>query len=268
MPDPSIFTALINSYFTEPHASLFNGMIFGVPLKTSKVFYNELKMVGLLHLVVLSGMNITILASCMGIATRSLGKHVSTVLTILLIIIFIIFVRPQAPIIRAGFMGILTFVSILYGRKPIALYILFLSALFIAIFWPEWITSISFQLSFGATLGIILFYKKSTNQSKTLVSQVKEGMIDEFRVSLSAQVFTAPLIFIYFKQFSLISPIANVLVSFTVAPLMIFGFLTVLLGKIAWSLGFIPSLICYGILHYIIVVVEVLSKVPFGFFTF
>lgn len=268
MPDPSIFTNLINSYFPEPHASLFNGILFGVSLKTSREFYMQLKMVGLLHLVVLSGMNITLLASFVAIGTEWLGKKKSTVLTILIIIIFILFVRPQAPIIRAGFMGILTFVSIIYGRKPTALYLLFLSALFIAIFWPGWITSISFQLSFGATLGIILFYKKTPHISKTIMGQLKETMIDEFRTSLSAQVFTAPLIFLYFKQVSTISPLANVLVSFVVAPLMIFGFIAVILGSLAWGLGYIPSLICYGILHYIVVVVELLSKVPFGFFSF
>ncbi len=268
MPDPTIFTQLINSYFPKPHASLFNGMVFGVSLKTSKIFYNQLKMVGLLHLVVLSGMNITIIASFIAIATQWLGKFVSTVLTILIIILFIIFVRPQAPIIRAGFMGILTFVSILYGRKPIALYILILSAVFIGIFWPQWITSISFQLSFGATLGIILFYKKTIAESKTFVGQLKAALWDEFKTSLSAQIFTAPLIFLYFKQISVISPVANVLVSFTVAPLMIFGFLTIFLGSIAWGLGYITSIICLGILHYIVVTVDILSKVPYGYFSF
>lgn len=268
MPDPTIFSDIIHAYFPEPHASLFNGILFGVPLKTSKLFYSELKMVGLLHLVVLSGMNITLLATFIGVATRNFGKRISTMLTVLIIIIFIAFVRPQAPIIRAGFMGILTFVSIMYGRKPVALYLLFLSVIFIGIFWPEWLTTISFQLSFGATLGIILFYKPNIIKPEGWKAELKETIIDEFKVSLSAQVFTAPLIFWYFKQISFISPIANVLVSFTIAPLMILGFITVFLGSIWSALGFIPAMICYGMLHYIVLVVEILSKVPFGFVLF
>ena len=39
MIDPSIFTSVINSYLPEPEASLLNGMIFGVSLKTTKEFY-------------------------------------------------------------------------------------------------------------------------------------------------------------------------------------------------------------------------------------
>jgi hypothetical protein len=52
MPDVSIFTSVINSYLPEPHASLLNGILFGVSLKASKTFFEQLKIVGLLHIVV------------------------------------------------------------------------------------------------------------------------------------------------------------------------------------------------------------------------
>src|SRR3990167_273064 len=59
--NPTIFTSIINSYLPDPQAALLNGIIFGIPLRSSKIFYQQLQVVGLLHLVVLSGMNITIL---------------------------------------------------------------------------------------------------------------------------------------------------------------------------------------------------------------
>ena len=133
---PEIFTNVVNQYLPEPHASLLNGIIFGIPLKGDKTFYREIQAVGLLHIVVLSGTNITILAALITKLTSGFGKVISSVIIILSIVIFIAFVRPQAPIVRAGFMGVLTFVSILTGRKIIALYILFASALFTALFWP------------------------------------------------------------------------------------------------------------------------------------
>ncbi len=258
MPDPSVFTSVINSYLPEPHASLLNGILFGVNLKAGKIFYEQLKIVGLLHLVVLSGMNITILASIIGSLTQFLSKQVSVLITILAIILFILFVGFQAPIIRAGFMGILTFVAILYGRKNIALYGLFLSLIFIAVFWPRWLTTISLQLSYGATLGIILFGQTTS----------KNELWRELKTSLAAQIFTVPIIFIYFKQISLIAPISNLLVAGLVPALMIFGFLTALLGKIHYLLGVIPSYICYGLLTYIVWVTETLSKLPFVYFRF
>jgi len=258
MPNPSIFTSVINSYLPEPHASLLNGILFGVNLKAGKVFYDQLKIVGLLHLVVLSGINITMLGAITASLTHSFSKHVSILITILMIVLFIIFVQPKAPIVRAGFMSIFTLVAIIFGRKSAAIYSLFLSLLFIAFLWPKWLSTISLQLSYGATLGIILFANTSS----------KNALWKEFKTSLAAQVFTVPIIFFYFGQISLIAPISNILVSFAIYPLMIFGFLTAVLGKIHYLLGLLSSFICYGLLQYIVFIVETLSKIPLIYINF
>ena len=258
MIGPSIFASVINSYLPEPEASLLNGMIFGVSLKTTKEFYQQLKIVGLLHLVVLSGMNITLLSAMISSITKYFSKVMSTMITILTIILFIIFVGPQAPIIRAAFMGILTHVAIITGRKNFVLYALFLSLIFILIFWPDWLKTISLQLSYGATFGIILFGQTRSNNF----------VWKNLRLTLAAQIFTVPIIFIYFKQISLITPLANLLVSEMIAPLMIFGFLTAFLGKVSYFLGLVPAYICYGLLTYMVWIINMLAKIPFAFVQF
>ena len=258
MISPSFFNTVINSYLPEPEASLLNGMIFGVSLKTTKEFYQQLKIVGLLHLVVLSGMNITLLAAMISSITKYFSKVISTMITILTIILFVIFVGPQAPIIRAAFMGILTHVAIITGRKNFVLYALFLSLIFIIVFWPSWLKTISLQLSYGATFGIILFGQTRSNNFAW----------KNLRLTLAAQIFTVPIIFIYFRQISLISPLANLLVSEMIAPLMVFGFLTAFLGKVSYFLGLIPSYICYGLLTYMVWVINMLAKIPFAYFAF
>jgi len=258
MIGPSIFASVINSYLPEPEASLLNGMIFGVSLKTTKEFYQQLKIVGLLHLVVLSGMNITLLSAMISSITKYFSKVMSTMITILTIILFIIFVGPQAPIIRAAFMGILTHVAIITGRKNFVIYALFLSLIFILIFWPDWLKTISLQLSYGATFGIILFGQTRSNNF----------VWKNLRLTLAAQIFTVPIIFIYFKQISLITPLANLLVSEMIAPLMVFGFLTAILGKISYFLGLVPAYICYGLLTYMVWIINMLAKIPFAFVQF
>lgn len=262
MPSPTIFTDVINSYLPEPHASLLNGILFGTSLQTSKAFFEQLKRVGLLHIVVLSGINITILAAVVSSFTSFLEKRVSVAITIITIIFFIFFVGPEPPIVRAGFMGILTLFAVLSGRKATTLYILFLSAFFIGIFWFSWLKTVSFQLSYGATLGIILF------GSVHYRGGIKQALWQELKTSLSAQVFTTPIIFLYFKQISLIAPFSNVLIASVIPPLMIFGFLAAVLGKISFYLGIIPAYLCYGILSYIVFVVESLSKLPFVYLRF
>lgn len=267
--NPSIFTSIINSYLPEPQASLLNGIIFGIDLKSTRTFYQAIKEVGLLHIVVLSGINITILTAIIGNVTIKLGRKVSTIVSILSILIFIVFVGPKPPIVRAGVTGIIALVAIIYGRKKIALYSLLISAIFIAIFWPSWITTISFQLSYTATLGIILFgHPKYHKKVENLYQYLQKKAWEELKPCLAAYFFTLPIIFINFRQLSLIAPLSNLLISFIIAPLMIFGFLTAVLGKINFILGIIPALVCYGILSYLVFVIETLAKIPFGFIQF
>ena len=258
MFNPSVFSSIINSYLPEPHSSLLSGIIFGVNLRTSKIFYEQLKAVGLLHLVVASGTNITILMTFIGSLTAIFGKRISCLITILSIFFFILFIGFQAPIIRAGVMSILTLVAILFGRKNYVLYSLLISLIFISLIFPKWLTSISLFLSYGATLGMIFFGPKPT----------ENGITKELKTTLSAQLLTAPIIFLFFKQISLIAPLSNIMVAPTVPALMVFGFLTAILGKINYSLGLLPAYLCYGLLTYIIWVVKCLSNLPFAFIQF
>ncbi len=265
MISPTDVSAIIDSYLPQPHAALLNGMLLGLPIKGYKDLYNNLKIVGLLHLVVLSGMNITIMTSIITRLTLVFGRRLSLLLSVLIIIIFIGFVSPQAPVVRAGFCSIFTIVALLFGRKAHPLYLLLLSGVFIGILWPDWITSISFQLSYGATLGILLFDKRRSVVSLTLKDKIIAELRAEFRTSLAAQAFTTPLIFIHFKQISLIAPFANVLVCFMVGPIMILGFITLILGAIHPVFGQVPAAIVFGMLTYILTVVDGLAKVPFVF---
>ena len=262
---------MINRYLPEPTASLMNGIIFGVPLDVSDDFYTQLKRVGLLHLVVLSGMNITFLAAIIRNLTLSLPKKISAAISIGVIVAFILFVGPQPPIVRAGITGVVGLLAVIYERRKLALYSLFLSALFIFIFKREWITGVSFQLSFGATLGIILFGPRQAPQRKIGIrphSKLVLFIKDDLRTSLAAQVFTAPIIFIYFQQVSLIAPVANVLVGFIVAPLMVLGFLAAILGKIHYVAGIVPVYLSYGLLVYMTRVISFLDKLPGIFIQF
>lgn len=271
MLDTSVFSTVINQYYAEPHASLLNGILFGIDLNTTTTFKEQLKEVGLIHLVVLSGSNITLLSSIISSATIRLGKKLSLMVSIAGIILFVWFVGPEPPVVRAACMAVLTSTALIFGRQYMVLYGLLLSALIIAVIWPSWLTSISFQLSYAATIGLLLFGNIShhhkiapENKHDTLLHQFAVYMKEELRISLAAQVFTVPLIGLYFQQISLISPVANIAVAWMIAPLMIFGFCTVLLGSLHPWLGLIPYSICYVLLDIMTWIVEVLATIPYA----
>lgn len=256
---PHFFTDVINSYLPEPHASLTNGILFGIQLNKNTLFYEAIKRTGLLHMVVLSGTNITILGAILSSVFGFLHRKLAVVLTICAIVAFVLFVGVQAPIVRAGVMGIITQLSILYGRKTLALYSLLLSGIVTAVLFPKMIFTLSFGLSYGATLGIILFGN---------VKPTSKFLWRELKPSLAAQVLTTPMIFWYFKQVSFIAPIANLFTGWIVTPIMIIGFFAAGLGKIHPALGYPFALIEFALTSYLIFVIEVLSKIPYAFVQF
>jgi len=272
-----MFVSLVRSYLHEPHASLVNGILLGRQLFVTDTFYTQLKHVGLIHIVVLSGQNIAILANAsLSLLVPLVGRRNASILAIFIIVGFVLFVGVEPPVVRASIMGTIALIGLLFGRKTIALFTLIISGTIMILAQPEWISSISFQLSFGATLGIILF--GSTPQDKSLSShdQVQENnnlhkimtyFYEELRISISAQLFTLPLIFWYFRQISLVAPLANILISWTIVPIMVISAVTIGLGFVHWELGFYSSWLLYPLLSWLIIVVEALDKVPYSSFT-
>lgn len=256
------FTGLINSYLPEPHASLLNGMVLGQKLFVTDAFYEQLKIVGLIHIVVLSGSNISMLSAIiMNLIVKYAGYRLSTYITIICIVLFVWFVGAEPPVVRAAIMSVLSLIALIFGRKTLALYTLLVTSVIMILVNFEWLTSISFQLSVGATLGIILFGNVAQKENNNLLWNY---FYDELRISVAAQVFTLPIIFWYFRTISLVAPLANILISWLVAPIMILGLCILAVGSCSWYAGFVLSWFAYGMIQIIIWFVEILSSLPYA----
>lgn len=261
MVQPGYFADIITSYLPEPHASLLNGILLGIPIQHQWWLYQKLIQVGLIHLVVLSGMNITLLISLTSSCLFFLHKRVIVYISIITIVIFILFVGIQPPIIRAGLMGVLSLLGLLTGRKILAWYSLLLAGIISLMIWPEWVSSLSFYLSYASTSGLILFAKPFSLSipKRWPFQKLFSYCISELQTSLAAQLLTLPLIWFYFGRISYISPLTNLLVSWTIAPLMALGFLICISGMIYHEAGKLPAFCAYVLLSYIIGVVNTFS---------
>lgn len=270
MPQIETITSITYLYLSEPFASLLNGILYGIELDKKTNLYHTIHITGLLHLVVLSGSNISLITGLLLSSLAHFSKGFAIVFTVLFIVFFITLTGLEAPIARAGILSICTLVCLLYGYRLQAWYILGLSGLIITIIKPEWLTSLSFQLTYAATGGIMLFGNMHIrNDEKAYgLGSISQYMRDELRVTLSAQVFTTPLIFYTFREISIISPLANICISWVVSPLIIAGFIMTALGLIHPLLGFVPSYICYGILMYMVMTIHLLAEVPYAFISF
>ncbi len=160
------FTSVINQLLPEPHAGLLNGILFGTKATLSRELTDALIATGTLHIVALSGMNITILS---GLVSKTLlwvvGRRVASVLTIALIAGFVWFVGASPSIVRAGIMGGISLIAIVFGKQYWGLLTWGLAVGVMLLLNPGWILDISFQLSAAATLGIILFGGRTASSS-------------------------------------------------------------------------------------------------------
>jgi competence protein ComEC len=147
----------INQLLPEPQASLLAGMLFGVKTTMPKPFYEALLVTGTIHVIALSGMNVSIIIRLLFDALGIFfGRIIGVALTLFGIGFYVWLVGPSPTIVRASIMGGLTIVAAFFGRPILPLFILTLTGIIMLLFDPLLIKNTSFQLSFLATLGIIL----------------------------------------------------------------------------------------------------------------
>lgn len=240
----------------EPHAALVSGIVLGSKSSLPTGFWDALKKTGTAHVVVASGMNVTMTASfLMGLLILFLPRRKAIPLALLGIWIYALISGFEAPIVRAAIMGSLAFSAQAVGRLNIAWRTLFFSILVMLIIKPDWISDIGFILSVVATASLLLFERKINKKVSFIPGIFREGL----STSLAAQIGVAPVIFITFGQYSILSPLVNAAVLWTVAPIMIIGALGGFLGLLLPNLGKLALLLAYPLTSWFVWIVEIFS---------
>ena len=175
--------------------SLGLSFLFGEPrTQVSPDVQKSFLSTGLVHLLVISGLHIGIIA---GIFLKALPRKISLYASLIGVGLYTLLIVPhEPPVLRATIMFALFLISAMTYRKPIPLAILLFSGSIILVLYPHYAFSYSFWLSFFATLYIILFLQE--NRSRLIPKS--------FGVSLSAFAGVSPLI----ASLSYISPLSVV----------------------------------------------------------
>ena len=160
---------------------------------------------GVMHVMALSGFNVAIIALTLGyilgVFERSYaGKVFKTMAIILVIWLFAFVTGLSSSVNRAAVMISFVITGNLFSRHINTYNILFASAFILLAFSPALLTDVSFQLSFTAVLGIIL-YQPILYRLLVLKSLLADRTWKLFTVSCAAQLSTLPLTLFYFHQF-------------------------------------------------------------------
>ena len=248
--------SLYQKSLPEPDSSLLSGIVIGSKSSLPEDFWNSLKKVGLAHVVVASGMNVTFVASfLMTVLVIFLPRRKAITLALAGIWSYSVLSGLEAPIIRAAIMGSLTFAAQEFGRISSAWRILVLSAVLMLIVRPDWIGDIGFILTFTATASLMVFSKRIENRLKFLPAIFREGLA----TSLAAQIGVGPILFVTFGQFNILSPIINALVLWTIPYIMIIGAVGGGIGLLFPMLGNLILYLAYPMTGWFIGIVRLFS---------
>lgn len=234
---------------------LLLGIVLGVRDRIPNDYYEELRKVGVLHIVAASGANISILAGViLPLLQRTMKRRGAIVFTASIILFYALLAGMDPPILRASVMAILTYSALIIGKKEASLIILLLSAWVMLFLWPQLVEDISFQLSFAATSGIILLKPLlDTLFSTKLFSVVK----DDISTTFAAQVTTVPILLSNFGTFPLISFPVNILILWTVPLLMALAGIGAVISLLVPVVSYPLYLLCYPFLYYFGFIVKV-----------
>lgn len=222
--------SLFDTSLSLTSSELLLGIVFGGRQGLPYVFLEKLRVVGVLHVIAASGMNVTFVASALvGLFGKILKRQLVMILSILGVIFYAFLAGFEPSIVRATIMAIMALTASLLGRQYFGLFALFLTAYGMLFYLPANLFDVGFQLSFLSTLGIIWLKPLFPGQNNFLGADIGTTM--------AAQITTLPVLFATFGQVGLLSILVNALVLWTIPILMIFGALGVVGGMIFFPLG-------------------------------
>ncbi|MCR5700068.1 MAG: ComEC/Rec2 family competence protein [Candidatus Saccharibacteria bacterium] len=237
-PDPGDPVLNIRNWFaeriagrlSEPGNSLGLSYLLGMKTGLPDELNDNLRTVGLVHIVVASGAHLSILVE---IARRIFGKlsrFSGLLLSIIFILFFMALVGFTPSIMRAGIMSILTLIAWYVGHKFAPWRIILIVAAATLVINPMFIINLGWLLSFASFAGIMVLGPKlatffyGDRQPKFIASVIL--------TTISATLMTLPITLYYFGSISLISVIANLLILPTLPIAMGLTFFTGVLADV------------------------------------
>ena len=253
----------IKSVLGEPHAALAGGLVVGEKSALGADLINDFRKAGLIHIVVLSGYNITIVADSIRRILAFLPRKIGLLLGGLGIIGFGILVGGGATVVRSCFMAIIALLSELLRKDYNVGRALFIAGAIMLIQNPLILLyDPSFQLSFLATIGLLLL--SSPIEKKLGFITEKFGIRGLVASTLATQIFVSPYILYMMGQLSIIGIIVNILVLPMIPATMLFVTLTGLVGFFSHFLSEIPGWISHILLSYELFMVRLFAGLPFS----
>lgn len=228
---------VINSAMPKEQASVVNAFLFSDKSNIDNSLYNDIKLCGLSHTTATSGMHLAIIAGfvMMILSVFGVNKRIGAGIVIVFCMLYMLTVGFLPSIVRATVMIVISQFGIIIGRKADPINSLGISAFIFVMINPYSAVNCALLLSMSATLAMVTvsmqfceFISRKIKTPLKIVDRVAVFILSSLFQTVSAVLFTLPVILVYIKSVSVISPIANLLVTPFVSVCVCAGLITVL----------------------------------------
>jgi competence protein ComEC len=255
------FVAGMQSALPEPLAPFAMGLLVGQRATLPDEVKQDLLMVGLTHIIAVSGYNLTIILHASRHLFAKRSKRISTGLSLGLITIFLLIAGASASIVRAAIVSVLSIWAAYYGRAIKPLNLLAFAAVITAWANPVYLWSdLSWHLSFLAFFGVMILAPLIQSRwparwHKSLIGAVALE-------SICAEIMSLPFVLYIFGQMSLIGLPANVLVVTLVPLAMLLGLIAGLAGMLCGAVSGWLAWPAAQLLTYMLDIAHLMAHVP------
>jgi competence protein ComEC len=263
----------VKQLFPEPQASLLAGILLGDDSGMDGDLVEAFRITGLSHVIAISGFNIAILVGILLAVARPLfGGRRSAWFALCGVAFYTILVGAGASVVRAAIMGSLYVVALyLLGRATFAPAGLFTASIAMTLADPHILWDVGFQLSFMATLGLMLYVEPWSRWSEQrlqprigsdLARRVTRLLAEVLFATVAATLLTLPVMALHFGQLSLIGLMANLFVLPAQAGVMTWGGLATLAGRVVPAVGQVFAWVAWLFLSWTVWLVRLFAAAP------
>lgn len=249
---------------SEPEASLLSGIVLGVKSNLPDDFYQSLQKTSTLHIVVASGYNISVVSGVvLTLLAGLVRRHWAIILSTIVIFLYVLIIGADPAIVRAALMAGLALIGQLFGQEGDSWRFLISAAAVMLLINPTLFWSLSFQLSFLATLGLVLLSPRLS-----FLEAIKpQGLQQSLQETLAAQIMVLPILINAFGNFSWLGFLVNPLILWLVPATTALGFIQAIFSLPIFPGQVLSQLVSYfswALLHTMVMIINFFGNLNFG----
>lgn len=266
--------AEVTHLFPAPEGPLLAGILLGIETEMPDALTRAFRDTGTAHVIAISGFNIAILIQLFSsLFGRFFPRWGAALAAVIAVAGYTVLVGAAPSVVRAAIMGSMALAASLLGRRSTAVNSLAFTGMLMSLGNPHLPWDPSFQLSFFATLGLILYGERfeggfrrlferriSARAAQKIAAPVGEYLL----MTLAAQLMTLPVVLYHFQRISISALLANPLI-LPVQPLvMVLSGAAVITGAVSDPLAHALAWLAWPLSAYTNRMVELLAGIPSG----